>query len=116
MAGISDQTMQVVTYALRGLVTRAEVRAHNVANSETPTYIAKEVDFVSALRDAISSSNVEGARDPAIGVRDTAPDIHDNTVDLNVELTELVGDNLMFQAMIESFNYKTRLLRVAMRT
>ena len=106
--------MQVVTYALRGLATRAEVRAHNIANSETPTFIAQEVDFESALRDAIRAGDLDGARSPSVGVRDTAPDIHGNTVDLDVELTELVGDNLMFRAMVSSFNYKARLLRVAM--
>ena len=109
--GLSDITMQTASAALDGLSMRAKVRANNIANAETPGFRAKRVDFEAALRDAGGSfDTVE--YEP--GLRNTPIDRTGNSVDLEVEVTELVQDNLMFQAMVNGYNHKAGLLRTAM--
>jgi flagellar basal-body rod protein FlgB len=111
MTGLSDFTMQTASAALDGLSLRAKVRADNIANAETPGYRARRVDFESALRAAGGDiTGVEFTERDA----NTAVDIRGNSVDLEAEVTELVQDNLMFQAMVNGFNYKANLLRTAM--
>ncbi|MDG2112279.1 MAG: flagellar basal body protein [Actinomycetota bacterium] len=111
MTGLSDFTMQTASTALDGLSQRAKVRANNIANAETPGYRAGRVDFEAALRAAGSDlSDVEFTED----YRGTRVDGRGNSVDLEVEVTELVQDNLMFQAMVNGFNYKANLLQTAM--
>jgi len=111
MSGLSDITMQTASAALDGLSHRARVRADNIANAETPGYRAREVDFEAALRaasDAPRSARVEES------YRANAVDARGNSVDLEIEVTEMVQDNLMVQAMVNGFNYKVGLLRSAM--
>ncbi len=111
MSGLSDVTMQTASAALDGLSLRAKVRANNIANAETPGFRAKRVDFEAALREAGASFD---ATQYEPGLRDTPIDRTGNSVDLEVEVTELVQDNLMFQAMVNGINHKAGLLRTAM--
>ena len=111
MTGLTDFTMQTASTALDGLSLRAKVRADNIANSETPGYRAKHVDFESALRAAGGDLSAAQAEEQ---FRDTPVDQRGNSVDLELEVTEMVQDNLMFQAMVNGFNYKAGLLRTAM--
>ena len=110
MTGLTDLTMQTASSALNGLSLRAKVRADNIANSETPGFRARSVDFESALR-AAGDEPAEAAY--GTNFRDTPVDQRGNSVDLDTEVTELVSDNLMFQAMVNGFNYKANLLRTA---
>jgi flagellar basal-body rod protein FlgB len=49
MAGISDLTMATTQYALDGLAERANARANDIANDNTPGFQARGVSFESAL-------------------------------------------------------------------
>jgi len=108
-----DPTTQTVIGAMRGLELRAEVRAHNVANAETPNFRAQHVDFESTLSDAIrrgSPAQIE----PEIVPSPTVIDGLGNSVELETELIGAMRDGLHRDTMIAAFNFKTAQLRVAM--
>ena len=111
MSGLTDFTMQTASAALDGLSLRAQIRADNIANSETPGYRAKRLDFEAALREARGDLD---AVEYDEGFRANPVDQRGNSVQLDQEVTEMVQDNLMFRAMVNGFNYKANLLRTAM--
>src|SRR4029079_18398283 len=104
---------------LDGLQTRADVRANNIANAETPGYQAQRVSFADQLAGALASSNQQGAIEDLGGATvssgTNAPDAHGNTVELVQEMTEMTKDNLLTDAMTNAYNYKTGILRTAIR-
>jgi flagellar basal-body rod protein FlgB len=105
-----DATTGTVLGALDGLSLRGEVRAHNVANAETPGFRASHVDFEAALSDAL----VRGG-EPAFetGPSPTVVDARGNSVDLETELVGAMRDGLLRDAMVAAFNFKTGQLRAA---
>ena len=115
MSGISDTTMRAAEYALDGLARRADVRSHNVANHNTPGFRAGAVDFESALRQALATGRTEGIAQPVTTAAPSLPGPHQNTVDLETELVGMIKDNLMRDAMVNTFNAKVDLLRTAIR-
>lgn len=112
MLPISDSTMRAVEYALDGLKLRADTRAHNVANVNTPGFEAKQVDFESTLRSAIATRSGQ-APAPNVVPGEGMPNAQGNTVDLEGELVGLMKDNLMRDAMVNAYNFKVNVLRTA---
>ncbi len=108
---IGGAAMAAAERALDGLAVRADVRADNVANLNTPAYRAKRVDFESSLRAAIGRGDPATADTPAVVPGAGIPDATGNTVDLEEELVGMTKDNLTRDAMVASFNYKIGLLR-----
>lgn len=115
MLPISDTTMRAVEYALDGLKMRADTRAHNVSNVNTPNFEAKDVDFESALKSALASGRPEAAPSPAVVQGQGLPDATGNTVDLETELTGFMKDNLLRDAMVNAYNFKVGVLRTAIK-
>jgi flagellar basal-body rod protein FlgB len=111
--GIADRTMQALEYALAGLAARADVRANNIANEETPGFKATHLDFESELRNALRDGDVGDIGTFGTSLRNTIPDAFGNTVNLELETTEMTKDNLMVQALVNGYNYKVGLLRSA---
>ena len=114
MTAIGDATMGAVEYALGGLARRADVRAHNIANVNTPGFSAARVDFETALAQAIQAGAPERAAAPAILRDPNLPNANGNTVSLEGELTGMMKDNLLRDAMVNAFNHKAVLLRTAL--
>ncbi len=109
-----DITTSGVTAALNGLAARQDVRAHNVANAETPGFRAQHVQFEDSLRDAIRRGTPERTQ-PAVVDAPTIVDINGNSVDLETEMVGNMKDGLHANAMVEAFNFKTGNLRMAIR-
>ena len=110
---IVDTTMNTLYQALRGLAARQKVSADNVANVQTPGFLAGTVDFETSLQRAIKSGNPDAA---TINTgRSVAPTRQDgNNVNLDDETLSMVDTNLRYQTMVEAMNAKFRLLRTAM--
>ncbi len=107
--------MQSMQYAMSGLTARAEVRANNIANAETPGFQAKQLNFESALKAALKNGRgMASADSPVISNRNTLPNIMGNTVELELETTEMLADDILYQAMINGWNSKAKNLRIAM--
>ncbi len=113
MLPISDATMRAVEYALSGLDARGDVRAHNIANLNTPGFQAMRVDFESSLRQALERSAVERVPAPSTRVDPTLQNGQGNTVSLENELVGQMKDNLMRDALVNSYNHKAGILRAA---
>ena len=113
---IHDQMMGAAQYALRGLAERADVRAHNVANVNTPGFRAERVDFESTLRGALARDDVAAAARPIRTVDPNLPGPNGNTVSLEGEMTGMLKDNLMRDALVNAYNWKAGLLRDAINS
>jgi flagellar basal-body rod protein FlgB len=108
-----DVTTQAALGALDGLSMRGDVRAHNVANAETPNFRAGHVEFEAMLSDAVRRGTPARAQ-ASVVASPTIVDAQGNSVDLATELMGEMKDGLHRQAMVEGFNFKMSQLRVAM--
>jgi flagellar basal-body rod protein FlgB len=115
MTPIADTTMQAVEYALRGLTLRADVRANNVANANTPNYRASRVDFESALRGALATGEAPAGASPAATPDGNPVDAQGNNVSLENDLIGLMKDNLLRDTLVNSYNFKAGVLRTAIQ-
>ena len=112
MLPISDSTMRAVEYALDGLKLRADTRAHNVSNVNTPNFEAKRVDFESSLQAAMATRSAQPPA-PQVLPGEGLPNAQGNTVDLEEELVGLMKDNLLRDAMVNAYNFKVAVMRTA---
>ena len=111
---MSDPTTAILRQALHGLAVRQRSITDNLANLETPNYLAKRVDFEASLQQAIGSGN-PAATTVSTSRTNDATGINGNNVNLDDE-TILASDTaLRYQLSVEALNAKYRLMRVAIR-
>ena len=108
-----DSTGSVIYAALNGLAARQRVIANNVANVETPGFIAGRVSFEDSLRSAIA--NGDDASTISVSTRSSADpvNVNGNNVSLDNEVVGLTQTDLAYQLMIQAINQKFGLLRTA---
>src|SRR5262245_39687399 len=102
---------------------RAEVTAANIANADTPGYVAKKLEFDSYLRDAARQASLPPSQQeplPAGGLnvveqQSDAIGIDGNTVDLGKEMAELASAGGAFSFGAKMLQSRLRLLRTAIR-
>ena len=109
---IWDATAVTAVRALDGLAQRGQVRAHNIANSETPNFRASHVSFEATLKDALRRGRPEAATTEVVA-SPTVIDGNGNSVDLETEMIGAMQDGLMRDTMISGFNFKAAQMRVA---
>jgi flagellar basal-body rod protein FlgB len=109
---VDDLTIATVHTALRGLSQRQKAIANNIANVETPGFIAQRVSFEDSLRAAVSGG-APGATNVAVAPSGSAPNVNGNNVQLDDETMSLVDTGLQYQLMVEAMNAKFGLLRTA---
>jgi flagellar basal-body rod protein FlgB len=107
-----DSTGSVLYTALNGLAARQRVIANNVANVETPGFIAGRVSFEDSLRAAIADGDTG---DTSISTRSSADpvNVNGNNVSLDNEVVSLTQTDLAYQLMVQALNQKFGLLRTA---
>lgn len=98
--------------AMDGLHQRGDVRAHNIANADTPNFRARHVEFEQALRDAVERGDPSGATVRAVA-SPTVVDGQGNSVDLETEMIGAMEDQLLRSSVTAGFNFKAAQLRVA---
>lgn len=130
MLGKLDQYMQFNETALSLRSKRQEVIASNIANADTPNYKARDIDFASALNNALGTTSSGGSASAlalsttaAAHVKDgaaagsTLPDgtplqyrtpaqgsVDGNTVDMDVERNAFTDNALRYEAGITMIN------------
>ena len=108
-----DLALGALHSALRGLSARQRVMADNVANVETPEFLATSVDFESSLREAVASGSMAGFE--VTSSQSLAPtNPNGNNVQIDNELLGLNETELRYQLAVEGMNFKFRLLRTSM--
>ena len=109
---IGDLTTQSLATALRGLEAQQQAHQQNIANVETPGYLARRVSFEDSLRSAI-----ERGRPTMTAVSETNTTdptrIDGNNVRLDRELTAMTENALKQQLVTEALNAQYRLIRTA---
>ena len=120
-----DQNIQLLNANIDRRVTRHRLIARNIANLDTPNYTGTGLEFEKQLRSAISGGILPtsmsrtnpshmpyenpGAFGDAEGVyKDTGP------VHLDIEMSKLAENNVMFNTMITLLTKKFSKLKTAM--
>jgi flagellar basal-body rod protein FlgB len=101
--------------ALDGLAKRQRVIADNIANVETPGFLAGRVSFEDALADALR--NGDTPTDDGISVaRSLEPTREDgNNVNIDHEFLANVDTNLRYSTMLRAVDDKFGLLRTVIK-
>lgn len=109
---ISDLTTSALHVALDGLDQRQRAIASNLANLETPGYLARTVSFEDSLRTAVERGRPS---DAAVGVdRSLAPTrLNGNNVNIDMELMASSETQLRQRLAIQGLNAKYQLMRTA---
>lgn len=108
---MTDISITAIQAALSGLSIRQRAIADNVANINTPGYLATKTDFESSLQAALTG---DGDTISSMVSKSLSPTRTDgNNVDLDTETLSAIETNLRYQAMIESLNAKFTQLKTA---
>lgn len=114
VAPVNDVTITALQSMLRGLAERQRVINDNLANVETPGYVAKKVQFEDALLRAVRSG--DGHVTPTV-VRSTAPALpNGNNVQIDQEMVALEDTTLRYQLAVEAITAKLSVLRASIRS
>jgi flagellar basal-body rod protein FlgB len=109
---IGDVTGDYLKVALAGLSQQRQAFVDNIANVETPGYLAKRVEFESSLRDALRSDSAPTLE--AVQTRSTAATgLNGNNVAVDDELLSLNDNSMRQQLVVESLNSRYRIMRTA---
>ncbi len=101
---------QIMAAALRGLEAQREAAEHNIANVETPGFLAKRVSFTDALRTAVETGDMTRAN-VSTHLSEAPARIDGSNVDLEDEVTSLELNALHQQLLTEALNARYTRLR-----
>ena len=111
---LNDPTMLAISSALSGLSARQRTIADNVANINTPGFLAGRVDFESALRAAVADGSAVAAPTIARSLEPTRED--GNNVNLEAETLSNVDTGMRYSLMLRAADHHFGILRSSMRT
>jgi flagellar basal-body rod protein FlgB len=123
-------------FQAQALTLRAErqrIIAGNIANADTPGYVARDMDFAAALRGATRSqaagSTMAGAATTArghipigtgstseLGLKYAATSLDSNTVDMDRERASFVDNSVKYEATLRFINTDVRTMLDAMKS
>lgn len=131
MSNGNDPLFGIHTQALSLWQRRAEVLASNLANADTPGYLARDVDF----RSALAAQSGEAGGDLALAATEPGhlaapgsdavsgaalkyrvplqPSMDGNTVDAQVEQAAYAENSVRYQASLTFITAQIRMLRTA---
>ncbi|MEO8777317.1 MAG: flagellar basal body rod protein FlgB [Rhodanobacter sp.] len=122
-----DNLFGIHTKALELWQHRTEVLANNLANADTPGFLARDIDFRKALASASSQSGASTLDTDAPGQINNAsqatgalayrvpnqPSMDGNTVDSQVEQAAFAANGVHYQASLAFITAQIRMLRTA---
>ena len=113
---IGDATSTALHAALAGLAERQRVTADNIANVNTPGFLAGRVDFESSLRGALSGGETPSVNGGTV-LRSLEPtNTNGNNVNLDAETLIATETGLRYQLALNALDGKYNSLRTALRT
>src|SRR3954463_2566439 len=116
MTLITDSTSTALHAALSGLAQRQRVTADNIANVNTPGFLAGRTDFESALSGALRNGDTPTVSGGTV-VRSLEPtNTNGNNVNLDSETVIATETGLRYQLALNALDGKYNLLRTSLRT
>lgn len=109
---IGDGVTATLQMAINGLDARQRASADNIANVETPGYLAKQVSFEDSLRQAIADGDPRRTG-ITVGESLAATRSNGNNVNIDMELLAQRENVLRQRLMVQALNNKYALLRTA---
>lgn len=121
-----DDALHFQQTALSLRAARQELLASNISNADTPNYKARDIDFASALKNALagtatelptaktSSMHLEGNTGasvlgaPMMYRKPIQPSADGNTVDMDVERAQFADNALRYEASVIFVNAKLK--------
>jgi len=113
---VSDTTQIALQRAISGAHLRAAVLVDNIANADTPGFQPADVDFHSALREALGRGP-EAVRELGFAPQRRAPvamRADGNGVDAEAESAKLAENALELNALVAVAGARAQILRTAM--
>ncbi len=108
-----DVTSVALRSALTGLAMRQRTTADNVANINTPGFLAGRVQFEDALRAAVADGGMTSVG-PTVA-RSLEPTREDgNNVNLEAETLGGIDTNLRYQLALRAVDERGKLMRIAL--
>lgn len=95
---ISDVTMRTLSQAMSGLAMRQRTISDNLANVDTPGFLAGKVDFESSLRLALL--NGEDPRTSELATARSLEPTRDNGSNVNLDEETLAGQETVLQTQL----------------
>jgi flagellar basal-body rod protein FlgB len=113
---IGDATSTALHAALSGLAQRQRVTADNIANINTPGFLAGRVDFESSLKSAIGNGEAPSINGGRVARSLEPTNTNGNNVNLDSETVTATETGLRYQLALNALDGKYSLLRTALRT
>lgn len=111
-----DVTSMAWKAALSGLSQRQRVTADNIANINTPGFLAGRVDFESSLRGQLRSGDTPQITGGTVARSLEPTNTNGNNVNLDQETLIATETGLRYQLALNALDGKYNNLRVALRT
>lgn len=113
-----DNTQLGLERALSGASLRQQVLANNLANAETPGYQRQDVDFHSALAQAMQTGDGNAIESVQFSARTDNQTMRadGNGVDIDTESSNLAKNGLEYQALLDVTKARIEILQSAMGT
>ena len=110
---LNDVALEALHVALRGLGARQRVVADNLANIDTPRFLAGRVDFESSLKTALTTGRSPAATQFSVARSTGAIRENGNNVRIDDETVVGMDTSLRYELATSAVNAKFRLLRSA---
>ena len=113
---IGDVTSSALHSALTGLAQRQRVTADNIANLQTPGFLAGRTNFESALKSAVGNGETPSISGGTVARSLEPTNTNGNNVNLDSETVIATETGLRYQLALNALDGKYSLLRSAMKT
>mgnify|MGYP000882794981 FL=1 len=130
MATKLDNALSFQHQALSLRAYRQQVIAANIANSDTPNYKARDIDFSAALKNAVAGRGGAGLEmtrtsgrhlgvggdagpAPLLFRKETQPSADGNTVNMDVERSQFSENSIQYEAGVAFITHQLRMMTAA---
>jgi flagellar basal-body rod protein FlgB len=114
--GVGDVTTTALHAALSGLAERSRVTADNIANINTPGFLAGRTDFESALKNSLSSGETPTISGGSVARSLEPTNTNGNNVNLDDETVIATETGLRYQLALNALDGKYSVLRTSLQT
>ncbi len=120
MALFDTTAFRILEQGMSVLWQKQQVIAQNIANSDTPDYNCKYLEFSGVLREKLRANGTIkqelNLRQEVVIDRVTRDQFDGNNVDLDTQMAELTNTQIQMDALINSMNGNFTRMRSAMTT